>query len=253
MSRRTSAQVTAERIAADVTGMPPGEFLPTWEQLATRYDIGSRATVAKALGILTARGIVEHVPGFGHRRPLSAPSPIATIRRASSDQTQVIDGWRGWHAVCRAAGREPFTDSVPRETPLPSHAAPWLGVTAGTPVIERGRVQGWLLPGGRQPVVLSWTWLHPGTVRELPVLALPNTGPGGLTSRLEDAGHRPWWEETVRARRVDAVEAGRLEMTSGAPVLDVWRRCWDGDGDRVLEVTRRVINPELHELVFRYP
>ena len=47
-------------------------------------------------------------------------------------------------------------------------------------------------------------------------------------------------------------EAERLEIAEGAPVLDVWRRCYD-QNERILELTRRVINPALHRLIYRYP
>ena len=45
----------------------------------------------------------------------------------------------------------------------------------------------------------------------------------------------------------------RLALTEGEPVIVAWRRAFDhGGAGRALEVTVRVINPALHELVYRY-
>lgn len=242
----------ANRIAKDIADNPSGLSVGGWldgqRTLAKRYQV-SGETITRALAILTARGTLEHIPGEGHRIPLATVTPL---RRTSADQTRVVGQWRGWHAVCLSVGREPFTESTPREAPIPTAAALLLGVDVGETVIERSRTQGWVDAGVRQPVVLSWTWIHPDVARELPVLRGQDTGPGGLTSRLEDAGRRLRWEDVITARRADASEAKRLGIDGGSPVLDVWRRCWDQD-DQIQEVTRRVINPELHELVFRYP
>lgn len=247
MSRPYRSEKVADLIQADIAHLGPGDWLPSWRELGTTYGVKSPPTMSRVLSILASRGVVEHVPNQGHRIPLPPP-----LSRAASDQSEVIDGWRGWHAICKAAGKEPWTDSSPRETPIPPAAAMKLSVPVGTVVVERTRTQGWIEGDHHRPVVLSWTWIHPDITRELPILRLPNTGPGGLTSRLEDAGHRIWWEETVTARATDPTESARLEVRPGTPVLDTWRRAWD-QHDRVLEVTRRVINSALHELVFRYP
>lgn len=245
-TRQTKTEEAAATLADLAAGLPPGAWLPRRRHLREQHG-WAYDTIARALSDLTAKGVIEHVPHRGHR--VAGPPPL---RRTSSDQTRVVNGWRGWHAVCMEAGKEPWTESTPRETPVPPHAASWLHVPIGTPVVERARTQGWVDGDRLVPVILSWTWIHPDVVRELPILRMPNTGPGGLTSRLEDAGHVVWWEEPVSARDAEPDEAIRLGIEPGTAVLDVWRRCWDQDG-RVLEVTRRVINPKLHVLVYRYP
>lgn len=243
------AEATAARIAAEAAALAPGQWLPGRRRLATSLK-ASEDSVVRGLRILVDRGVLEFVPGQGHRIPVRDPEPL---HRSSADQTKVVGQWRGWHAICIAAGLDPYTDTTTRETHATTRVAGLAGVLAGDPVVERARVQGWLDDGNRVPVQLSWTWVPAAVAAVVPEVRAVDTGPGGIMSRFQDAGWRPEWEDAIGARLASRAEVRALGLAPVAVVMDVWRRCMDEPSGRVLEVTRRVINPELHELVFRYP
>jgi GntR family transcriptional regulator len=103
------------------------------------------------------------------------------------------------------------------------------------------------------PVQLSTTWITEEVVKRLPVLRGHDTGPGGMGSRMEEAGYVLGYEDVVTARMPTADERRRLAVTGDQPVMVAWRRAFDQGGTGpALEVTARIINPALHELVYRY-
>ena len=73
-----------------------------------------------------------------------------------------------------------------------------------------------------------------------------------MGSRLEEAGYLLVYEDLVTARMPDADERAHLGLGVGQSVVVAWRRAFDQPTGRVLEVTLRLINPGLHELVYRY-
>jgi GntR family transcriptional regulator len=251
----------AQEIAAWLEGrLDAGEFaqsewLPAWETLAREYADAhpeeekppARGTIRAALQVLVDQGRVEVLPGRGAKP--RAPRPVT---RTAADQLRVAGEWRGWHVVCAEQGRRPYTDPERGWTTLGPEAGGWLGLPVGTRVFSRWRTQGWHVGKLKQPVVLSWTFINPALTTEIPKLLDKSTGRGGMTTLFEEAGYQVWWEEHVDSRSSTPEEAERLEIAEGAPVLDVWRRCYD-QNERILEVTRRVINPRLHRLIYRYP
>ena len=62
-------------------------------------------------------------------------------------------------------------------------------------------------------------------------MAEPDTGPGGLYSRLAEVGHKPaHFTEEVSTRMATADEARFLGLTAPAPVFYIIRTAVDGDG-----------------------
>jgi DNA-binding GntR family transcriptional regulator len=60
-------------------------------------------------------------------------------------------------------------------------------------------------------------------------------------------------EDVVTARNATEQEHERLGLQPVQPVLVAWRRAFDQHGTgKALEITLRVINPALHQLVYRY-
>jgi GntR family transcriptional regulator len=128
-----------------------------------------------------------------------------------------------------------------------------LGVPLGSAVLERARVQGLIVDDLRRPVQLSTTWVTAEVVARLPILREHDTGPGGMGSRMVEAGYRLGYEDVVTARLPSPAEREQLAIDENQPVVVAWRRAFDNHGaGRALEVTLRVINPVVHELVFRY-
>jgi GntR family transcriptional regulator len=124
-------------------------------------------------------------------------------------------------------------------------------VPVGTVVFERRRLQGKIVNEARQPVQLSASWFVQDVIQRVPQIREADTGPGGIRSRMEEAGYEMHYEDVVTSRGPDGAEQEQLEIDERQSVLDVWRTCFD-QTDAVIEVSRRVINPLLHELTYRY-
>lgn len=234
----TKAQTVADTIASRITGgeLEPGAWLPGERALAQQHKV-DRSTARRALRLLSDRGLVSITPGTG-----------AQVRRDAADITRTVGTWRGFHVAVARGGQEAFTHTTMRDVDLDSETARWLGVPAGVRVLERHRVQG---IKGASPVQTSTSWIAPEVTDRLPILREVNTGPGGMNQRMEDAGYRLRFEDVVTSRLPHVSEQNTLEIGPTEPVLVVWRRCYD-QGDRILEVTRRVIVASRHELIYRY-
>ncbi|MBT2207359.1 GntR family transcriptional regulator [Actinomadura sp. NEAU-AAG7] len=238
------AQAITSALAARIVEgeMAAGAWLPSERELAREFG-ADRSTVRRALRMLAEQGLVQARRGAGVQ-----VRPERPVRRAASDVTRQVGGWRGFHVSVRADGRRPFTRTEVRETDADAQVARRLAVPAGTRVLERARVQG---VEGEPPVQTATTWVIMEIVARIPVLREIDTGPGGLYSRLEEAGHRITFEEAVTCRMPLVDEQRTLAIGAEQPVLTVWRRARDQD-DRVVEVTHRVVVGDRHELVYRY-
>ncbi|WP_242882448.1 GntR family transcriptional regulator [Actinomadura litoris] len=238
------AQAITSALAARIVEgeMAAGAWLPSERELAREFG-ADRSTVRRALRMLAEQGLVQARRGAGVQ-----VRPERPVRRAASDVTRQVGGWRGFHVSVRADGRRPFTRTEVRETDADAQVARRLAVPPGTRVLERARIQG---VEGEPPVQTATTWVIMEIVARIPVLREIDTGPGGIYSRLEEAGHRITFEESVTCRMPLVDEQRTLAIGAEQPVLTVWRRARDQD-DRVVEVTHRVVVGDRHELVYRY-
>lgn len=245
--------VKAEQIARELGDrIQAGEFagaawLPTLRELSRTYAVNER-TVSSGLQMLAEQGLVELVAGQGAR---TVGGDV--LRRDASDITRQQGLWRGFHTTAAKAGAEPYTNTYRiGDTEADIDVAGRLGVPMHSPVLERARLQGVVVDGERRPIQLSTTWIIPEVVDRLPILRDYDTGPGGMGSRMAEAGYRITYEDVVTARIVHRAEQESLSMSDSGAVLVAWRRAFDENSGRPLEVTLRVINPDLHELVYRY-
>ncbi|WP_141579943.1 GntR family transcriptional regulator [Actinomadura sp. WMMA1423] len=238
------AQAISNALAARIVEgeLDPAAWLPSERELARVYE-ADRSTVRRALRLLSEQGLVQLRHGAG-AQVRTAPR----VRRAAADITRQVGGWRGFHVSARSDGRTPFTRTSVAEIEADERVAPRLGVPVGTRVLERARVQG---VEGEPPVQTATTWVLLDVVEAIPVLRQVDTGPGGIYSRLEEAGHLITFEESVTCRLPRVDEQRTLEIGPDQPVLTLWRRACDQD-DRVVEVTHRVVVGDRHELVYRY-
>ncbi len=238
------AQAIADTLASAITtgSRSTGTWLPSERALCQTYQV-DRSTVRRALRMLEQRHLVILRHGVGAQVQGFEP-----LRREAADITAQTGKWRGFHVSASAAGREPYTETAVRDVAVDTPTARWLGVPTGTEVLERVRVQGVV---GEPPVQLSTSWISSEVADRLPILHQVDTGPGGMHSRMEEAGYRLRFEDAVTCRLPDRLEQERLQVSPDHPVLDVWRRCYD-ERDRVLEVTHRVIVGHRHELIYRY-
>jgi GntR family transcriptional regulator len=238
----TKAQGVAEAIAAQIDGgiLKEGAWLPSERDLATTHQ-ADRSTIRRALRILQTRGLIALQPGVGAQ--VGEP-----VRRDAADVTRRTGNWRGFHVSAEQAGRQPYTHTTVQEIELGSLPARWLGVPTGTRVLERARVQG---VNDEPPVQLSTTWFAPEVAQRLPILKQVDTGPGGMLSRMEEAGYQLRFEDTITCRLPSPTEREQLQLRADQPVLSVWRRCYDQHG-RILEATYRIVVGDRHELIYRY-
>ncbi|RSN53390.1 GntR family transcriptional regulator [Actinomadura sp. WAC 06369] len=239
----TKAQAITSALAARIVEgeLDPGAWLPSERELAREFG-ADRSTVRRALRMLAGQGLVrvEHGSGVQVRT-------TGRIRRAASDITRQVGGWRGFHVSAQGTGT-PFTRTDVAEVAADERLARRLAVPAGTRLLRRARVQG---VEGEPPVQTATTWVPLDVVERVPVLREVDTGPGGIYSRLEEAGLAIVFEETVTCRLPRAEEQEVLEIGPEQPVLTLWRRAHDQDG-RVVEVTHRVVAGHRHELIYRY-
>lgn len=246
--RPVKAELIAEALAERITA---GEFgaagwLPPLRDLARSYEAVER-TVSSALAILAERDLVEIIPSRGTR-------VLRIVHRNTADITQQVGNWRGFHTAASRAGAQPYTDTYRiKDVEAAPDVAGRLGIPVGSTVLERARVQGVIVDDMRQPIQVSTTWITGEVSARLPILREHNTGPGGMGSRMEEAGYVLSYEDVVTARLPTAQEQELLGIGPDRPVMVAWRRAFDQGGTgRAVEVTLRVINPAMHELVYRY-
>ncbi|MFW5415080.1 GntR family transcriptional regulator [Nocardiopsis sp. CNT-189] len=211
----------------------PGDVIPREADLQERYG-ASRITVRRAVDELQREGLVDKIRKRGTVVRAHPPRhPLTRSRRVFRDELgyyfdPLAQGWR--------ALRTPTVTAAP----APADVARILGVDPGGEVTVRSRVMG--DPATGQAAQLATSYLAPDAVAELPVLAAPDTGPGGIYDRMEEAGHGPLeWEEAITARMPAPAEAEHLALGPGIPVLRIVRTTRGADG-RVLEVNETVVS-----------
>lgn len=238
------AQAISNALAARIVEgeLDPAAWLPSERELARLYE-ADRSTVRRALRLLAEQGLVQLRHGAG-----AQVRAASRVRRAASDITRQVGEWRGFHVSARRDGHTPFTRTAVAEVEADDRLAFRLDVPVGTRVLERARVQG---VEGEPPVQTATTWVILEIVEQIPVLREVDTGPGGIYSRLEEAGYRITFEESVTCRLPRPDEQETLEIKPDQPVLTLWRRACD-QHDRVVEATHRVVVGDRHELVYRY-
>gem|GEM_PF-638790 len=225
----------------------PGANLPRMTDLARRYGV-NRDTLARAIAILEAEGLVWAVPRRGTivrygmtrpRRPrgnlvkrnLATGTPGYSFPSASGQEV-----WK--HHITPTARPEKLTD--PR-------LARMLGVPEGTEVMRRFRVTG---PETEPPFQINDTWIHPRAADEVPEVANRAPGPSDWIYRVELAGHGPIsWRETHRARMPSKEEADLLQIPVTIPVLEIVRVGTSAKDDLPIEVTMYVIPSDRVEQV----
>lgn len=241
-----------DRIAAelrrriDAGEWGPGDRMPTYEDLATRYSTGS-ATIQAALAVLRREGLISVTRRRGiivrGRPPRRRVERGALVRRDPS---------RGYIMPAALRTDEPWqVHGRPRASTeaIPARPAELLGLEEGTAVLRRRRVTS---PTGEPPYQIADTWIHPDAVADAPRVAERDTGPGGYLDRIEEAGHGPLsWTEYTQTRMPTAEEARLLGMPDAMPVLEIARVSTSARTGQPVEVTVCVIPGDRVELVTR--
>jgi GntR family phosphonate transport system transcriptional regulator len=193
----------ASDIRADIAAgaYAPGAKLPTEADLALRFGV-NRHTVRHALAALAAEGLVQSRRGAGVF-VTSVPTDYPLGRRVR------------FHQNVLATGRTPSRRLLRNETrPADAEEAEALGLTPGNLVHV---VEGVSLADG-VPLGLFRSVLPADRLPEFPqAMARLHS----ITAALAEAGVTDYTRASTRitARLADAVQAGHLQVSQGAPLL----------------------------------
>jgi GntR family transcriptional regulator len=239
-------QIVADIRSAIMSGeLQPGESLPPEPELAERFGV-SRSTINRVLSMLRSEGLVRPQQGRG---TVVTAGPLISRNAAIRQQRGIREegGSRGaFDAELRRLGLEARSDvEVDRRRP-PEDVAAILGT--GEEVILRRRK----MYADGQPVQLATSYV-PAALAEGTPIAQPDTGPGGLYSRLADLGHQPVrFTETIRVRTPDDDEALFLQMDPDQRIYVITRVAYDAAGQAV-EVCVHALAVHQWELVYEWP
>jgi GntR family transcriptional regulator, phosphonate transport system regulatory protein len=181
----------------------PGERLPGEIEIADRFGV-NRHTVRRALSELTGRGLVRAERGSGTFVETSRlPYPIKSRTRFSE-----IVGAAGHQAGGRLLGSAVEAAS--------GHVARQLGLDANAPVVRLDILRS----VDRIPVSVGTTWLP---VARVPKAARHYRASRSMTKVLARAGFADYQRHSTRisAAVVDALDAARLRLAAGRPLIVV--------------------------------
>ena len=241
---REIAAVLRQEIA--VGAYPPGSVFPTGPELAARFRV-SQGTANLAMNELRSEGHIRTKRGRG-----TIVNPVPVIRRDAAGRqrpgAREAAGSRGaFDAELRAAGLEPRSESEPGRAVPPAEVAATLGVPQGTEAVYRRR----RMYAGNEPVQLATSWVPADIAGGTPI-EQADPGPGGLYSRLADAGHAVGeFAEEIVVRVPGEEEASALDLDPDHRVYVITRTAWDGHG-RVVEVNVITLPAHQWRLVYRW-
>lgn len=243
--KRTPARDIADDLRAAIRDgtYAGGDRLPSRAQLMQRYGVASM-TVLAAIDQLRTEGLVESVTGSGVF--VRAQRQVMRSARARLSRSE-RDAGRGAFATDAHTGGWTASSNVTVRTEQASdEIAAQLGITPGDEVLVRDRV----LYADAVPVQLATSYLPAEITTE--AMARPDTGPGGLYARLEEAGHHlERFQETVRIGNASPEEATTLDAAPGAAVFRVVRVA--SADDRVVEVNEITMLGDRFELYYDLP
>lgn len=234
------------REAINAGEYPPGSKLPAEPELASRFGV-SRALVNRALSVLTSEGLVWAKRGSG---TFVNAIPVITRNGALRQQRSIREEGRGaFDAELRRLNLTPRSDVVQvGQVEAPAEAAELLNIDKGAPVAIRRRE----MYANDVPVQLAVSYI-PWDIADGTAIVGQDTGPGGLYSRLTDAGHAPAeFEETIATRAPSKDEARFLAMDLEQRVYVISRVAYDAAG-RAVEVCIHVMPAHQWKLNYRWP
>lgn len=223
----------------------PGSALESESALAARYSV-DRRTVNRAVLTLRAEGLVRVVRGRG---TIVRELPVICREAVTRQHIREAAGARGaFQAELERLGLAPRSDVEVMSEDAPADVAELLGLEASAKVIVRHRQ----MFAGDVPVQLATSYLPADLAAGTP-MAERDSGPGGIYSRLADAGHAPAeLTETVRVRPPADREARFLRMDAEQRVISIRRIARDHAG-RAVEVNDIAMAAHQWELVYRWP
>ncbi len=234
------------RALIDSGQLQAGDRLPSESDLTGHYGV-ARMTARQAIQELRTEGrvVAEHGRGVFVRQP-------APVRRLASDRfarKHRDAGQAAFLAEAEKAGVRPTVDQIEVTTAVPDESVrERLRLAEGDRVVVRSR----RYLADDRPIEVAVSSL-PLAIAEGTPITEPNTGPGGIYARLEDAGHTlDHFVEEVTARMPTTDERRRLKLPDGVPVLVVVRTAYDTAGVPV-EVCDTVKSAPAYVLEYDFP
>ena len=242
-SDRPPYRQIADHLRGDILSgrLTAGDRIPSERELAETYGV-ERATAHRAVQELQLAGLVVAEQGRGvfvRTRPL--------VQRISRNRLTRRDQ-RGFYGDLQDAGLQAQVETKIRHEVPPEHVATLFGLDAEAKVLVRDRTMG---TADGAILQLAATYFAPAAVERTPALKDKDTGPGGMYSRLEDAGYKLNQEDIVSARMPLPDEVRMLDLGPGTPLLVILRITTDAATDDVLEVTEVRLAADRNELRYR--
>jgi GntR family phosphonate transport system transcriptional regulator len=216
--RRIADDIERSIIQGDVV---PGERLPGEVEIADRFGV-NRHTVRRALSELTERGLVRAERGSGtYVETTRLPYPIRSRTRFSE-----IVGAAG-----HQAGGRLLTSAIEAAS---GHVARQLDIAPNAQVIRLEILRS----VDRVPVSLGTTWLP---LDRVPKAVRHYRATNSMTKTLARAGIADYRRHSTRisAAVVDALDAARLHLPAGRPLIVVDSTDVTPDGRPVLTTHAR--------------
>jgi len=223
-----------------------GEPLPSETVLSEEYGV-TRVTARRAIEVLKIEGLVHSERGRGvfvHEQPT-----VTRLARNRFGRAYRESGRGAYDVEIREMGLVPRTELAELgEVTPPPEIAERLGLDEGeTTLIRRRRMY-----ASDQPTQLATSWV-PWSLAEGTQMTEPDTGPGGIYSRLADKGHGPArFTEDVLARMPTPEEAAFLKMPNPRPVFYLVRTAFDAE-DLAVEVCEHIMAGDRWQLRYEWP
>lgn len=223
----------------------PGSKVPSRAQLAAEYGVSTNISL-QAMRVLTAEGLIEGRPGSG-----TYVRDTAVMQRLVRAWYRDAGGGSPFAAETRAQGKEPGWQSASEfRVPVPENVGLRLEIAAGEPCVRTD----YTFTADGKPVMLSTSWEPMAVTGGTPVLA-PEDGPlagSGVVDRMRSIGHEiVRVVEAVGSRPALTVEATRLGIAVGLPVITIERTYWTAE--RPVETADIVVPAERYQVVYEFP
>lgn len=229
-----------------------GERLPSRRALMETYGAADR-TVARALHRLQEEGFVVGRPRTGWVVREQRAVIRSTRNRLSRSER---DAGRGAFTTdLHDVGLVPDVTTEVRLEEATDQVAGALDVAPGEAVCVRSRTmrarQPDAEPGTGAVLQLATSYL-PRSITAGTEIESPQSGPGGIYARLEEAGHAlTHFTERVQVGRATEDDARDMRIAVGDPVFRVWRTAWAGD--RPVEINDITITGDRVDLTYELP
>lgn len=222
-----------------------GGLLPSEAELSETYGV-TKVTARRGIEILRTEGLVRSERGRGvfvRERP--------TIHRLARNRfgRAYREAGRGAYDVeMRNLGRVPHVElDELGEVEPPAEIAVRLRLPEEATVLIRRR----RMYADDEPFQLATSWL-PWDLAGGTQMAQPDTGPGGIYSRLAEKGHGPSrFIEDVTVRMPSPEESRFLRFTDPQPIFYLVRTAFDVS-DRPVEVCEHVMSGDRWQLSYEW-